>query len=368
MATSLGRSLPVLPRVVLAVLRASVACSRPEEPPGELTADHVGEALGGVPYRGKQQGPSLIVPDEFADAWETWTGDLDGMVKRRVLRVLVIHSSTHYYVDRGRQGGIVYEMFRLFEKDLNRRFQTGALSIDVLFIPVERDRLIPALLEGHGDIAAAALTVTAARLKLVDFSLPVARGVEEVVVSGPSVTGLSRVEDLSGRKVHVRPSSSYAESLEALNATLREQGLDPVEVVPVDERLETEDVLDMVNAGVFGITVVDDYLANLWSQALDGIKVHRDIAVGSGRSIAWALRPDSPKLKAVVDEFIRGHRARNGSPTPGTRKISSASAPWSGSSRSTASSTVSSGCSWWPRPTRSRASTTPSAAPAAPWA
>jgi membrane-bound lytic murein transglycosylase MltF len=309
MATSLERSLPVLPRVVLAVLLTSVACSRPEAPPGELTADHVAEALGGVPHGGKQAGPSLIVPDEFADVWQTWTGDLDGIVRRRVLRVLVTHSSTHYYVDRGRQGGIAYEMFRLLEKDLNRRFQTGALSIDVLFIPVERDRLIPALLEGHGDIAAAALTVTEARLKLVDFSLPIARGVEEVVVSGPGVNALNQVEDLSGRKVHVRPSSSYAESLEALNATLRDRGLDPVEIVPVDERLETEDVLEMVNAGVFSITVVDDYLASLWSQVLDEIEVHRDVAVGSGRSIAWALRRDCPKLKAVVDEFLRGHRA-----------------------------------------------------------
>ncbi len=129
------------------------------------------------------------------------------------------------------------------------------------------------------------------------------------MVSGPGVTGLNRVEDLSGRKVHVRPSSSYAESLEALNATLRGRGLDPVEVVPVDERLETEDVLEMVNAGVFSVTVVDDYLARLWSQALDEIRVHADVAVGSGRSIAWALRKGSPKLKAVADEFLRGHRA-----------------------------------------------------------
>jgi len=117
------------------------------------------------------------------------------------------------------------------------------------------------------------------------------------------------VEDLSGRKVHVRASSSYAESLEALNAVFRERGLDPVEVVPVDERLETEDVLEMVNAGVFSITVVDDYLARLWAKVLDKVEVHADVTVGSGRNIAWALRRNSPKLKSVVDEFLRGHRA-----------------------------------------------------------
>jgi membrane-bound lytic murein transglycosylase MltF len=269
----------------------------------------VAAALGGAPHGSEQEGPALIVPGEFADVWETWTGDLDGIVSRRVLRVLVTHSSTHYYVDRGRQEGITYEMFRLLEMDLNQRFQTGALPIDVLFIPVERDRLISALLEGHGDIAAAALTVTEARQKLVDFSAPVARGVKEVVVSGPGVTGLTRVEDLSGRKVHVRASSSYAESLEALNAALGEQGLDPVEVVPVDERLETEDVLEMVNAGVYPITVVDDYLATLWAGVLEKVEVHADVTVGSGRNIAWALRRDSPQLKSVVDQFLRGHRA-----------------------------------------------------------
>jgi membrane-bound lytic murein transglycosylase MltF len=284
----------------------SPGCSRSEPPPEELTSDPVADALARA---GRPNGPSLIVPEEFADVWQTWTGDLDGIIRRRVLRVLVTHSSTHYYVDRGRQEGIAYEMFRLFEKDLNRRFQTGALAIDVLFIPVKRDRLIPALVEGHGDIAAAALTVTEARKKLVDFSSPIARGVKEVVVSGPGVTALTRVEDLSGRRVHVRASSSYAESLRALNTALREQELDPVEIVPVDERLETEDVLQMVNAGVFAITVVDDYLANLWEPVLDKIVVHTDVTVGTGLNIAWALRRDSPKLKAVVNEFLREHRA-----------------------------------------------------------
>ena len=303
-ARFLARSL-----LLFAVLLATSECSRREEPPGELTAEQAAAALGGAGRPTARRGPSLIVPDEFADTWQTWTGDLDGIVRRRVFRVLVTHSSTHYFVDRGRQGGITYEMFRLFEKDLNRRFQTGALPIDVLFIPVERDRLLSALVEGHGDIAAAALTVTEARQKLVDFSLPIARGVEEVVVSGPGVVGLTRLEDLSGRQVHVRPSSSYAESLEALNATFRERGLDPVEIVPVDERLETEDVLDMVNAGVFPITVVDDYLARLWGQVLDKIRVHANVTVSSGQSIAWALRKGSPQLEAVVNEFLRGHRA-----------------------------------------------------------
>jgi membrane-bound lytic murein transglycosylase MltF len=307
---SLGR-----PFLVLAALLAAGACSRPEEAPApgepatELTAEQAAEALGGVPYLSDQEGPSLIVPDEFTDMWETWTGDLDGIVQRRLLRVLVSYNSTNYYVDRGQQGGIAYEMFRLLEKELNRRFATGALPIDVLFIPVTRDRLLPALIDGHGDIAAASLTVTDARRQVVDFSAPLARGVREVVVSGPGAAPLGRIEDLAGDDVFVRVSSSYAESLAGLSAGFRERGLDPVEVVPVDERLETEDILEMVSAGVFSYTVADDYLARLWAQVLEGIEIHPELAIAENRDIAWALRKASPQLKGFVDEFLRTHRA-----------------------------------------------------------
>lgn len=287
-----GRIRSLVGAVVLLV--SAAACSAPEPEPVVDT---------------RPRGPSLVVPHEFSTVWRTFTGDLDGIVERGVLRVLVTHSSTHYYVDRGRQGGIAYEMFRLFEEDLNHRFGTGSLPIDVLFIPVERDRLLPALLEGHGDVASASLTITRARQELVDFSLPVARGVSEVVVSGPGSPGLENLHDLAGQRVHVRPSSSYAESLETLNAVFYGQGLEPAEVVPVDERLETEDVLEMVNAGVYPYTVVDDYLARYWTRVMGNIEVHEDIPVGTGRNIAWAMRKGSPQLKGVVDEFLRGHRA-----------------------------------------------------------
>jgi len=35
-----------------------------------------------------------------------WTGDFDGMVKRRIVRVLVPYSKTFYYVEKGRARGV----------------------------------------------------------------------------------------------------------------------------------------------------------------------------------------------------------------------------------------------------------------------
>jgi membrane-bound lytic murein transglycosylase MltF len=288
----------------MAVLAMS-ACSGPAGPP---SGEGASPSMDGDVVAQGSDGPSLVVPEEFAERWTPWTGDLDGMVERRIVRILVAYNSTNYFVDLGKQGGLAYEAGRLLEKEMNRRFKTGNLPIDVVFFPVVRDQLLPALVEGHGDIAVGSLTITEGRLETVAFSEPLARGVNEIVVTGPGAPDLDSLDDLAGREVHVRASSSYYESLQGLNASLAKRGLDPVEIAPVDERLETEDILEMTNAGVFPITVADDFLANLWAQSFEGITLHPDLAVREGTEIAWAIRKDGPRLEAFLDEFVKKNR------------------------------------------------------------
>jgi len=299
MAQKKRSSFVALVWVALGFVFATVACSGSETRGTEAAPD---------PQPGPEE-PSLVAPEEFKERWQVWKGDLDGIVERRVLRMLVTTNATNYYVDLGKQGGVTYELGHLLEKELNRRFKKGNLHLDVIFLPVTRDQLIPALLEGHGDIAAASLTITPNRLEEVDFSDPLTRGgVSEIVVTGPGAAPVVRVEDLSGQKVYVRASSNYFESLQGLNARLANEGLRPVEIVPVDERLETEDILEMVNAGVYPITVADDFLVNLWSRVLENIQPHPDVTVNTGTQIAWALRKGSPKLKGFVNEFVKINR------------------------------------------------------------
>jgi ABC-type amino acid transport substrate-binding protein len=114
-----------------------------------------------------------------------WTGDLDGMVERRSIRALVPYNNTHFFLDRGRMHGATYESLMKFEEQLNRKLKRKNLRIKISFIPVFRDELIPALLDGKGDIAAAGLTITQARRNVVDFTDPVATGVDEIVVAAP---------------------------------------------------------------------------------------------------------------------------------------------------------------------------------------
>src|SRR5262249_40921507 len=60
-----------------------------------------------------------------------WTGDLDGMAQRRMIRVLTTYSKTQYFVDKGQPRGTVYDQGKLFEDELNKKLRTGNLKINV---------------------------------------------------------------------------------------------------------------------------------------------------------------------------------------------------------------------------------------------
>ncbi len=234
--------------------------------------------------------------------------DLEGVIASGELRVLVGYSHTHYFMDGLRLRGISAENLRQFEPVLQKGLGNPRPKINVLPLPVARDEMIDFLAQGYGDLAIGNITVTDDRAERVLFSVPIRRNVSEVIVHGQGVQGLANLDSLAGRTVHVRASSSFFESLAFLNVSLTSQGLDPVSVHPLDEHLQTEDILELVNAGAIDITVADDHMAEFWGDVLDGIVVRSDMPVRTGRTIGWAIRPELADLKPVVDEFVRGHR------------------------------------------------------------
>jgi len=238
-------------------------------------------------------------------AEKKWTGDFDGMAKRRVIRALVPYSKTFYFVDRAVQRGLSYDVTRLLEADINKKLKTGHVRIHVLCIPVTRGEMIPALLEGRGDIAMGNLTVTPERQKQVDFTYPTARNVVEILVTGPGAQPVVSVEDLSGKEVYLRKSSSYYQSIEALNAEFAKSKKAPVKVRLAPENLEDEDVLEMVNAGLVKMTVVEDYLADFWKKIFTNLTRQPGVKVRTGGEIAWMIRKESPRLKEELDAFLQ---------------------------------------------------------------
>lgn len=236
-----------------------------------------------------------------------WTGDLDAMVERRLIRMLVVPSRTFYFVDKGQQRGLSYDQGRAFEDELNKSLGKKHLRVEVVFVPVARDDLLPALLQGRGDVAVASLTITPERQQWVDFSAPLWTDVDEIVVTGPASPAVAGLGDLSGQELFVRLSSSYFQSLWHLNEWFGQTGKPPVRVKPAPEQLEDEDLLEMVNAGLLPYAIVDDFKASFWAQVLPKLVLHPEVSVRSGGEVAWAFRKDSPQLKAAVDAFAARH-------------------------------------------------------------
>lgn len=256
------------------------------------------------------QEQAFDVPDPVNSLLEKrWTGDLDELLAHRRLRVLVTFSRTNFFLDGAAPSGITALTFQDFERWLNKRLKTGSYPVSVVFIPVRRDELLPALIEGRGDIAAASLTISDAREAQVDFAEPLATDVREVVVQGAHAQRLSNLEDLSNKRVYVRRSSSFFESLERLNERLLANGRKPAIIEEADEHLESEDILELVGAGVVDYTVVDHYRVRLWEQVIPRLIVREDLTLASNRHIAWALRQNSPKLRELLSEFLAGYKS-----------------------------------------------------------
>jgi membrane-bound lytic murein transglycosylase MltF len=244
-----------------------------------------------------------------------WTGDFDQMLERRMIRVLAPYSRSLYFNDKGRERGLSADTVRDFERWINKKYATtlGKRPLTIYIIPTTRDKLLPEIVKGMGDVAIGNLTVTEERLKVADFVSPEgSRSMKELVVTGPQSPAIASVDDLSGKTVHVRKMSSYYESLEALNVRFKKEGKPAVKLVLVPDALEDEDMMEMLNAGLLELIVVDDWKARMWAQILPKLKVNEQAAVREGGRVGVAFRKGSPKLEAEMLDFYRSHIKKQG--------------------------------------------------------
>ena len=244
------------------------------------------------------------------------TPDLDGIKERKVLRVLTRNNALTYLLYRGNQFGFDYDLSQLLADALDVR-------LEVMVVPA-RDQLIPWLLEGRGDLIAAALTVTDERRKQVAFSKPYLY-TDEVVVSRRGRGAPKTLEDLAGRTIHVRASSSYARTLRALQA----RGIE-VEIGEVPEDMETEAIIEAVAKKKYDLTVADRHILDVelaygsrvragpsltaapTAASSAGAALGGRLAPDGGIGISFAMRPDSVKLKAFIDAWItKIYRGKN---------------------------------------------------------
>ncbi|MCU0695531.1 MAG: transporter substrate-binding domain-containing protein [Myxococcaceae bacterium] len=232
---------------------------------------------------------AFLMERAFLDDLGPALGDLDDIKKRGRLRVLTRNNAVTFYLYKGERRGFDWDLAKLLAKSLGVR-------LEVVLAP-SYDELIPMLKAGQGDLIAASLTATPERERDVAFSTPYLF-VKEVLVERASPDGgITRPEQLRGRRVTVRASSSYAATLAPLAA---QHGFT---IEPADEDTEVEDLIADVASGAIDLTVADSHFLD--AERLTRSDVRAALALSADRPIAFAVRHDSVKLLAAVNAFVK---------------------------------------------------------------
>jgi len=249
--------------------------------------------------------PDMGLPLNF----QRHIGDLDEMVKARNIRALVLYSHSSFFYVNGKPEGIYYEALRGFEQFVNQKLHTGKQHVGITFIPVRPDQLESYLIEGVGDLIAYPVTVTPEREQKVAFSLPLETGVKQILVTGKNFGPVSSLQDLGGKKVFVNSITTYYGNLEKVNNSLAKQGKPVILIQSTGKNLMDEDLLEMVNAGILPATVTITQRAKLWASVFHDITPQPNIVIADEGNLAWAMRKNNPKLKELVDEWVKTHAA-----------------------------------------------------------
>jgi membrane-bound lytic murein transglycosylase MltF len=302
--------------LLIALLAMTFCPPAPAQAQQGGTSPTQGAKQGATPGATQSATQGAAGPRHLSVANKEWTGDFDKMLERRMIRVYAPFSRSLYFNDNGRERGMAAELVRDWERYLNIKYakQLAKRPLTIYIIPATRDNLLPYLGEGLADVAIGNLTITDERLKEADFVTgdEGRRTINEVVVTGPKSPEVTSLEDLSGKKVHVRKASSYYESLQSLNERLKSYGKPEVELIAVPDAIEDEDLMEMLDAGLVDFVVVDDWKARMWAQALPKIKVRTDLVLRANAKTGWAIRKDSPKLAAEIDDFFGNWAMKQG--------------------------------------------------------
>lgn len=246
--------------------------------------------------------PAHATPDSLTRITQEWKGDLPEILdNRRVIRVLVSYNRTNFFMVNGQMRGLEFDLMEAYEKYLVKTHKNKLLH--TVFITVPFDDLIPALLEGRGDIIAAGLTITDTRKKQVAFSAPYRKDINEIIVGSKKAAPIKKLNDLAGKTVHVLAGSSYALHLKELNADLKEKGMKQITIKEANTHLVTEDLLEMADRGIIDYTMADSHIAEIWKTALPKIQLFTEAPVRSGGELGWAVRPSAKGFLKSLNDF-----------------------------------------------------------------
>lgn len=227
--------------------------------------------------------------------------DYDEIVQRGKLVLLTENSSISYYLYRAQPLGFDYEMVHAFAKAHN-------LELEVVLLEDMND-MFDLLLSGKGDVIACNLTVTDERKKFLHFTHPVTESRQVLIQRKPDGwrqmrkheledSLIRKLEDLNGKEIYVHQYSSFYSNLQRIQDSLN---ID-MDVIEASGNVDSEHLVRLVAQGQIPYTVADENMALLNATYYPNLDVRT--ALSDIEYIAWAVRPNSDSLLAVMNNWL----------------------------------------------------------------
>ncbi len=234
--------------------------------------------------------------------------DLAQIRESQVLRVLVNQSRHSSGEVQGQAIGVEYHRLRAFEQYLNGHARDGQ-EIALKIIPKSKDQLLGALQRGEGDLVAPGELIDAAPSHLISPSDAIVSDVPLWLVGVKGERRYTRLEQLSGKAITLTSGSAAGEAVNQINQKLALHKRPPVRVEWVDPSLAVEDVLEMIQAGIFHLTIVEQPIAERWAKVMPKLRFDRQVIISEPREQYWFVRRDASMLRASIDRFLKSYKA-----------------------------------------------------------
>ncbi len=208
--------------------------------------------------------------------------------KRKYLRVALRNNSASYFLWRGKLLGFDYELLKAFA-------EKHKLLLEIV-VPPNHVELMDYVRQGKADIAAGFLTITPDREQAgIQFSTPY-HFASELLISQKDQADIQSLEDLPGRTISIRESSSYWQTVKQLQETVN------VALVATPEYEETEEAIAKVASGDYELTVADNHIFDIELTWRDDVR--SVLPLGEPRGQGWAVRDNNPLLLKELNQFI----------------------------------------------------------------
>ncbi len=211
----------------------------------------------------------------------------------KVITFVTINSPNTYFLDGNNESaGLEYDLAKLFVQEMDDGTQLKFI------VEKHIDQVLPHLINGKADIAAADITVTETRKAQIDFSKPY-QDVQQQVVYNKAYTKKppKDLKGLIGKNISVPAGTSFVERLNKLHQ--QEPNLYWEERHDVD----SEKIIHEVANGDVDFTIADSHLVAILQNYHPNLGVA--FSIGEPEKIAWGIsRQSDSSLQVKVNAFF----------------------------------------------------------------